>query len=44
MKIVAWNGEEIMPMLTARNAGGSQRMPDKANCGLVIEIDDESDN
>lgn len=41
MKIVAWNGESIMPTLTARNSGGQQRMPDKSNCGLVIEIDED---
>lgn len=34
---VAWNGENISPTLTANNAGGNQRMPDKGNFTSVVE-------
>lgn len=32
-----WTGEEVSLTLTARNAGGGQRMPDKDNFHAVIE-------
>lgn len=32
-----WDGTQISPTLTARNAGGGQRMPDKENFNAVIE-------
>lgn len=32
----AYDGSQISPTLTANNAGGSQRMPDKANFNAVI--------
>ena len=32
----AWNGEQTAPTLTANNAGGGQRMPDKDNFNAVI--------
>jgi len=37
--VMLWNGEQIAPTLTARNAGGAQRMPDKdnSNCVLIKE-------
>ena len=28
---VAWNGENVSATLTANNAGGNQRMPDKGS-------------
>lgn len=34
---VAWNGENVSPTLTAKNAGGNQRMPDKGNFTSVVE-------
>ncbi len=34
---VLWNGENISPTLTANNAGGNQRMPDKDNFNAVIQ-------
>ena len=33
----AWNGDPVAPTLTANNAGGNQRMPDKENFNCVIE-------
>ena len=36
---VAWNGENVSPTLTANNAGGNQRMPDKGNFTSVVEPD-----
>jgi len=36
---VAWNGDSISPTLTANNAGGNQRMPDKGNFNSVVEPD-----
>lgn len=33
----SWDGTQIAPTLTARNAGGGQRMPDKENFNAVIE-------
>ncbi|MGL4791258.1 MAG: DNA cytosine methyltransferase [Anaerotignaceae bacterium] len=36
---VAWNGDGVAPTLTANNAGGNQRMPDKGNFNSVIEPD-----
>ncbi len=35
----AWDGSDISPTLTANNAGGSQRMPDKDNFNCVISVD-----
>lgn len=32
----SWDGSQISPTLTANNAGGSQRMPDKENFNAVI--------
>lgn len=32
-----WDGTDIAGTLTARNAGGGQRMPDKENFTAVIE-------
>ena len=32
-----WNGEQIAPTLSVRNAGGGQRMPDKDNFNAVID-------
>ena len=34
-----WDGSQIAGTLTANNAGGSQRMPDKENFNCVIAID-----
>lgn len=31
-----WNGEPVVDTLTARNAGGGQRMPDKQNFNCVV--------
>ena len=31
-----WDGTQIAPTLTANNAGGSQRMPDKENFNAII--------
>lgn len=31
-----WDGSQVTPTLTARNAGGGQRMPDKENFNAVI--------
>ena len=33
---VCWDGSQIAPTLTANNAGGAQRMPDKDNFNAVI--------
>ena len=35
----AWDGSQVSPTLTANNAGGNQRMPDKGNFNSVIDID-----
>lgn len=36
-----WDGSQIVPTLTANNAGGGQRMPDKDNFNcLLIGVDD----
>ena len=32
-----WNGEQVCGTLTANNAGGAQRMPDKDNFNCIIE-------
>lgn len=32
-----WDGSQTSPTLTARNAGGGQRMPDKENFNAVLE-------
>ena len=37
MYVTMWDGTQISPTLTANNAGGSQRMPDKENFNAVIE-------
>lgn len=34
---VAWNGDSVSPTLTANNASGNQRMPDKGNFNSVVE-------
>lgn len=41
-----WDGSQIAPTLTARNAGGGQRMPDKENftCVLSYGLDRASYN
>ena len=31
-----WDGTQTAPTLTANNAGGSQRMPDKENFNAII--------
>lgn len=37
-----WNGDDVVATLTANNAGGGQRMPDKANFGcILVEVDDD---
>ena len=33
----SWDGKQIAPTLTANNAGGGQRMPDKENFNAVIQ-------
>jgi len=33
----SWNGERVSPTLTAQNAGGNQRMPDKDNFNCVLQ-------
>jgi site-specific DNA-cytosine methylase len=33
----SWDGTQTAPTLTARNAGGGQRMPDKENFNAVLE-------
>jgi DNA (cytosine-5)-methyltransferase 1 len=33
----AWDGSDVSPTLTANNAGGNQRMPDKDNFNCVVE-------
>lgn len=35
--VSSWNGKQISSTLTANNAGGGQRMPDKENFNAVIE-------
>ena len=32
----SWDGTQISPTLTARNANGAQRMPDKENFNAVL--------
>jgi DNA (cytosine-5)-methyltransferase 1 len=34
---VAWDGDSVSPTLTAKNAGGNQRMPDKGNFNSIVE-------
>ena len=34
--VTSWDGGQISPTLTSRNAGGAQRMPDKENFNAVI--------
>ena len=36
----AWDGSQVSPTLTANNAGGNQRMPDKDNFNAVITYQD----
>lgn len=33
-----WNGEQVTDTLTARNAGGGQRMPDKQNFNCAVGL------
>ena len=35
----SWDGSQVSPTLTANNAGGSQRMPDKDNFNAVISAE-----
>lgn len=37
----AWDGSQISSTLTANNAGGSQRMPDKGNFTCVLDNSQE---
>ena len=39
-KKMNWDGTEISPTLTKKNAGGTQRMPDKQNFNCIIGDDD----
>lgn len=34
-----WDGSQTAPTLTARNAGGGQRMPDKDNFNAVLSVE-----
>ena len=36
---IMWDGTQVAPTLTANNAGGGQRMPDKDNFNSVITPD-----
>ena len=36
-KVCSWDGTQTVGTLTAKNAGGSQRMPDKGNFNCIIE-------
>lgn len=36
-KMTSWDGSNISPTLTAKNAGGEQRMPDKGNFTCVTD-------
>ena len=36
-KMTSWDGSDISPTLTAKNAGGEQRMPDKGNFTCVTD-------
>lgn len=38
MYVTMWDGSEVAPTLTARNAGGGQRMPDKDNFNHVLSL------
>jgi DNA (cytosine-5)-methyltransferase 1 len=38
----SWDGSQVSPTLTANNANGSQRMPDKDNFNAVITISQEA--
>ena len=40
----SWDGTQIAPTLTAKNAGGEQRMPDKDNFNAVISYSIDSYN
>lgn len=40
---MSWDGSQTCSTLTARNAGGAQRMPDKQNFNAVIEIGKDPD-
>lgn len=35
--MIAWDGAEVCSTLTANNAGGGQRMPDKENFNAVVK-------
>lgn len=37
MESSAWDGSQVSPTLTANNAGGNQRMPDKDNFNAVVQ-------
>ena len=37
-----WDGSQVSQTLTARNAGGAQRMPDKQHFQCVIDVVDET--
>ena len=37
VKLSYWNGDEVAGSLTARNASGAQRMPDKGHFNCIIE-------
>lgn len=41
-KTVYWSGADVVDTLTANNAGGNQRMPDKQNFNCVIDVSDET--
>ena len=36
-KMTSWDGSGVSPTLTAKNAGGEQRMPDKGNFTCVTD-------
>ena len=42
--VAYWDGSQTCSTLTANNAGGNQRMPDKDNFNCVIEETETSDN
>ena len=35
-----WDGTDVAPTLTANNANGAQRMPDKENFNCVLQLID----
>ena len=40
-RAITWDGGEVCFTLTANNAGGNQRMPDKDNFSCIIVIADD---